>query len=185
MDERWTFRIGGGAAIIGALLGLVGNLLHPVTPTGDPEGAAGVIADSQIWVTVHLGIILGLILMLVGLVAMYRSITGGVAGALVRFGVIAATAGMAAGLVLIALDGFAAKQLAESWATAPADQQATAVQFVSAEETINFALLSLFNILFAGVTFICYGFAVALSQTYPVGWGGWSWWRVSVVWVPG
>ena len=41
-----------------------------------------------------------------------------------------------------------------------------------AEETINFALAALFNILFAGVTFILYGLAVPWSQLYPR-WLGW------------
>ena len=45
--------------------------------------------------------------------------------------------------------------------------QATALQVVLAEETINFALAALFNILFAGVTFILYGLVVAWSRTYP------------------
>ena len=43
---------------------------------------------------------------------------------------------------------------------------------VLANETINFALASLFNILFAGATFILFGLAVALSDVYPR-WLGW------------
>jgi Domain of unknown function (DUF4386) len=165
------FRAGGRAAIVGALLGLVANLLHPITPTDDPEGVARVVADSELWVPVHLAIIVGLVLMLGGLVAIYHSIGhsvgGGVAGVLGRFGLVAAVAGTTVGLVLIALDGLAAKQLAEAWATAPAEEKATAVRLVQAQETTNFALLSLFNILFAGVTFVLYGLAVAASRVYP------------------
>jgi hypothetical protein len=41
-----------------------------------------------------------------------------------------------------------------------------------ASETLNFALAALFNILFAGVTFILYGLAVAWSRQYPR-WLGW------------
>jgi hypothetical protein len=37
-------RVGSYAGIAGALLGLVGNLLHPATPIGDPEGVARTIA---------------------------------------------------------------------------------------------------------------------------------------------
>ena len=60
----WILRIGSYAGIAGALLGLVGNLLHPATPIGDPEGVARTIADSRLWVPDHLAIVLGLILML-------------------------------------------------------------------------------------------------------------------------
>jgi hypothetical protein len=52
----------GGSAIVGAILAGVGNLLHPVTPLDDPVGVARVIADSQIWVPVHLAIVLGIVL---------------------------------------------------------------------------------------------------------------------------
>ena len=50
----WILPMGSTAGIVGALLGLVGNLLHPATPTGDPEGVAHAIADSQLWVPDHL-----------------------------------------------------------------------------------------------------------------------------------
>src|SRR4029453_7840380 len=84
----------------------------------------------------------------------------------------AAIAGIAVGLVLVILDGVAAKQLADEWAQAPAEEQAAALRVVLANETTNFALASLFNILFAGATFILYGLAVAFSDVYPR-WLGW------------
>jgi hypothetical protein len=67
----WILRVGSYAGIAGALLGLVGNLLHPATPIGDPEGVARTIADSRLWVPDHLAIVIGLILMLGGLVALF------------------------------------------------------------------------------------------------------------------
>jgi hypothetical protein len=56
---------------------MVGNLIHPATPVGDPEGVARAIADSRIWVPGHLAIVVGLVLMLGGLLAVARSIRGG------------------------------------------------------------------------------------------------------------
>jgi uncharacterized protein DUF4386 len=165
-------RIGSAAGIVGALLGMVGNLIHPATPTDDPEGVARTIADSELWVADHLAIVLGLILMLGGLVAIAHSIQGGLPGALARLGSGAAVAGSTVGLILVTLDGLAAKQIAEAWTTAPPEEQAAALRLVLAEETINFALAALFNILFAGVTFILYGLAVAWSRVYPR-WLGW------------
>ena len=73
---------------------MVGNLLHPATPIGDPEGVARTIAESETWVLVHLVIVVGLILMLGGLVAISRSIEGGLPGALARLGSVAAVAGV-------------------------------------------------------------------------------------------
>src|SRR5829696_6890376 len=125
--EEWSiFRIGAVAGMVGSLLAMVGNLLHPAAPTGNPEGVARTIAQSANWVFVHLVIVVGV----------------------------------------------AAKHLADAWEAAPPEEEAVALRVVVAEEAINFALASLFNILFAGVTFILLGLAVAWSGEYP-GWLGW------------
>jgi hypothetical protein len=171
-EQRGIFRIGAVAGIVGALLAMVGNLLHPATPIGDPEGVARTIAQSERWVLVHLVIVVGLIIMLGGLVAISRSIEGGLPGAVAQLGSVAAVAGVTVGVVLVIVDGVAAKHLADAWEAAPAEEGAAALRVVLAEEAINFALASLFNILFAGVTFILLGLAVAWSGEYPV-WLGW------------
>jgi hypothetical protein len=166
-EERWVYRLGGISAISGAILGGVGNLVHPVTPEHDPLGATRVIADSGIWTPVHLAIVLGIFLMLGGLVAIYHSIGGGLPGALARFGLFAAVAGATIGLILVILDGVAARQLAQEWASAAPGERATALGLVHLNETLNFALASLFNSVFAAATFILFGLAVALSHVYP------------------
>ena len=166
-EEGSIFRIGSVAGIVGSLLAMVGNLLHPATPIGDPEGVARTIAQSERWVLVHLVIVVGLILMLGALVAISRSIEGGLPGAVAQLGSsVAAVAGVTVGVVLVIVDGVAAKHLADAWEAAPPDQAAAALQVVVAEESINFALASLFNILFSGVTFILLGLAVAWSGEY-------------------
>jgi Domain of unknown function (DUF4386) len=171
-ELRYVFRIGGAAAIVGAILGGVGNLVHPVTPLNDPVGVARVIADSEIWAPVHLAIVFGIMLMLGGLIALSHSIREGLPGALARFGLFAAVVGAAIGLVLVILDGVAARQLAQEWASAAPDEKATALGLVHLNETVNFALASLFNFAFAAATFMLFGLAVALSDVYPR-WLGW------------
>jgi hypothetical protein len=171
--DRWVFRLGGGAAIIGAILGGIGNAVHPVTPEDDPVGVARVIAASDMWTPIHLAIVLGIALMLGGLVAIRHSIRDGVAGALARFGLVAGVAGATIGLILVILDGVAARQLAQEWAAAPSGKRSIALGLVHANETINFALASLFNFVFAAATFILFGLAVVLSDAYPR-WLGWT-----------
>jgi hypothetical protein len=117
-------------------------------------------------------IVIGISLMLGGLVALGRSISDGPAGALGRLGLFAGTVGITIGLILVILDGVAAHQLAEQWASAPVDQKPIALQVMLANETVNFALASLFNLIFAGATYILFGLAVALSNVYPK-WMGW------------
>jgi hypothetical protein len=171
-EDGWVYRVGAAAAIVGSLAGMVGNLIHPATPLDDPSGVAEVIAGSDGWLAIHLTIVAGIILMLGALVALRHSITGGFAGAMARFGLAAGVAGIAVGLILVILDGVTAKQLADQWAIAPAGEKDIALRVMLANETANFALASLFNILFAGVTFILFGLAVAFSNTYPR-WLGW------------
>jgi hypothetical protein len=72
----------------------------------------------------------------------------------------------------VILDGVAARQLAQEWASAGPDEKATALGLVHVNETINFALASLFNFVFAAATFILFGLAVSLSRVYPR-WLGW------------
>lgn len=170
--DRQMFKLGGIAAAVGAVLGLVGNLIHPVTPMDDPEGVARVIAASSGWVVIHIAIVIGIMLMLGGLVGIRHSIRGGIAEVLARLGLVAGIAGITVGLILVTLDGVAAPQLAEKWVAASPDEQATALALVHTQETLNFALASLFNLLFAGATFILFGLAVALSDIYPR-WLGW------------
>lgn len=165
-DDRRVLRLGGVAAIVGSLLAMVGNLVHPVTPIDDPEGVARVIADSDIWVPIHLAIVIGIVLMLAGLVALRHSIRSGLAGVFARYGLVAAIAGVTIGLILVILDGVAARQLAEEWASAPPGERQVALELVHANETLNFALASLFNLVFAAVTFILFGLAVLLSRQY-------------------
>src|SRR5512132_686597 len=142
-DRRWLFRIGGGSAVAGALLGLVGNLIHPATAgPNDPEATARVVAESRLWIPVHLALLVAFVLMLGGLVAIHDAIGGALPGALARFGLASAVVGTAVGVVLISLDGFAAKHLAEAWLAVPAADRATAIGPFQAEDSINFALLS-------------------------------------------
>jgi hypothetical protein len=168
----WLSRIGSGCAIIGSVGAAVGNVLHPVTPRDDPVGVARVIAESDTWTLIHVVIVLGTILMFLGLVAIGKTIRGGVGEALARLGVYAAAVGTSMGVATVILDGVGAKQLADQWAAAPESTKAVALSLVSMNETLNFALAGLFNLSFAGVPFILLGLAVALDRVYPR-WLGW------------
>jgi Domain of unknown function (DUF4386) len=135
-------------------------------------GVTRVIAESDAWTLIHVVIVLGTILMLLGLVAIGYSIRGGVAEALARLGVYAATVGTALGVATVILDGVGAKQLADQWTAAPEATKPLALSLVSTNETLNFALAGMFNLSFAGVPFILLGLAVALNGVYPR-WLGW------------
>src|SRR4029453_15802267 len=104
------------------------NPTPPPPPAGAPEGGARTIADSRIWVPGHLAIVVGLVLMLGGLLAIGRSIKGGLPGPLARGGSAAGVAGISVGLILVPLDGLGAKPLAAAWAGAPPGERAAALR---------------------------------------------------------
>jgi vacuolar-type H+-ATPase subunit I/STV1 len=161
-ERRILFRLGGWAAIVGSILGGVGNAIHPVTPENDPVGVARVIADSAAWTVIHVAIVVGIALMLAGLVAIAARTTRALSRVLARLAVLSATVGVTIGLLLVILDGVAARQLAQEWAEAGRGS-ATALANVHVNETINFPLASRFNLVFAGATIILLGLAHALD----------------------
>lgn len=173
IEATWLMRIGAVGAVAGGLLAGIGNAIHPITPRGDAGGVAHVIAHSDAWTAIHLAIVVGLLGMLAGLIGLRQALpTSGFAGAMTRYGLTAGVIGTVLGIVTVILDGVGAKQLANAWAAAPADAQPMALQIVTANETVNFALAGAFNATYAGLTFIAYGLAVARSDAFPR-WLGW------------
>lgn len=172
-EARWLMRIGAAGAVGGGLLAGFGNAVHPITPRNDDVGVAHVIANSEAWTPIHLVIIIGIVGMLVGLIGLRQALpTSGFVGAMTRYGVTAAVIGTVLGIVTVILDGVAAKQLANAWAAAPTDLQPLMLRIVAANETMNFALAGMFNATFAGLPYIAFGLAVALSDPFPR-WLGW------------
>lgn len=168
----WSMRLGAVAAVTGAVCAGAGNLLHPITPRDDQLGVAEVISQSERWTLIHLVIAAGILLMLAGLDGIRRSIRdGGIADALARLGVQAATIGATIGVITVVLDGVAAKQLADQWAATSPSARQVALAMVSTNETINFALAGLFNASFAGIPFVLFGLAIIHATAYPRGLG--------------
>ena len=165
---------GGVAAILGALLAGIGNLIHPVTPRDDDAGVALVMAQTDAWTLIHLVIIAGTIGALVGLVGVRGALPReGFVGAMTRYGVLAGAIGTVLGILTVILDGVAAKRARRRLggdARRPAGRRA---RLVATNETLNFAIAGMFNLTFAGLPFLAFGLAVAASRVFPAGWAGW------------
>src|SRR3989442_2046022 len=173
MPERTLTRIGAAAAVLGAVLGLVVNVLHPrVNDPANTKAFLRQVAESTIWVGDHVGIIFAVLLVTGGLVAVYRSITSGPGAAWARLGFAAALVSAGLGFVTFAVEGIAIKRVAVAWASAPRGEKAVAFRVADALVQIQWALSSVWILIFFGVTFILYGVAVVLSDVYPK-WLGW------------
>src|SRR5207247_4122162 len=110
-----------------------------------------------------------------GLVAVYRSITSGPGAAWARLGFAAALVSAGLGFVTVAVEGIAIKRVAVAWASAPRGEKAVAFRVADALVQIQWALDSVWILIFFGVTFILYCVGVVLCGVYPI------WLR----WVPG
>jgi hypothetical protein len=143
------------------ILALVGNLLFP--RTDDPSDVTSYlakVADSNIWVGDHVGILLGVLLTTGGFVALYRSITTQPGAALARLGFAAALVSAPILFVVLGAEAIGLKQLAGTGGPA-----AEAVYW------INSGIFTFWIIVFGFVPSL-YGLAIATSQVYPK-WLGW------------
>ncbi len=156
---------------VGALIGLVGNALHPhVAQSADL--ALQAVAGSDAWVAIHLTIVVAILLVIGGLIGLAHELDDGPGGPLARLGVGAALLGGAVVTVSTAIDGFVMKPLALAWVVSPASDSAAALRFAAAVKLVDFGIWSIGMLVFFGVAFVCFGAAVALSGRFParLGW---------------
>jgi hypothetical protein len=169
-----VLRVGAACAVVGPILAIIVNILHPRPSTADVgkhEEFARMVSEHGNWVAIHVMLIIAFILFLGGLVALAYSLDDGVTSWLARPALVAALVGTAIGLVQASTD-LAARQTSTDWASASAADKENALRVVAAVEDIDFLLLSVELVLFFGVAFILYGLAVAASSRYPsrLGW---------------
>ncbi len=173
MQDRTLLRIGAVSLIVGVILPIIFFVaLHPKVPDpGDTEAILQSIVDSPSWAGIHVGILAGGFLIIGGLLALYRSITGEPGAALARLGFAAALVGGAIYLVSVAIEGSGAlKVLADTWAAA--DDKAVPFAVAEAVYLVSMDIFSGGWIVFGGVAPILFGLAIALTDFYPK-WLGW------------
>lgn len=161
MLDRTVTRLGAVAAMVGAVIAIVFNLLHPL---GEEYTAAEEVrlTGEGIWAFDHymLGWAVGLALL--AFIVIGRSFTGEPSASWGRVALIFAIGSVAILFVTLAIDGFALKEAAE----VSGSEVAEGVAYV----TGGLFLASIGS--FFGVTPLAYGAAVLTGDDYP-GWLGW------------
>jgi hypothetical protein len=172
VSGRLLLLIGAGSGMLGGLLALVANGLHPHPTDFHLETLLHEIAQSSIWGGVHLTLIFALVLVLVSLVALALSMDGEPGATLARIACVVTLLGGALILVSTAIDGFAMNQLARAWSNAPLAEKAAALRTAAAFEVAQYAIFSLSIVLFLGIGIFLYGLATVLGSAYPkaLGW---------------
>jgi hypothetical protein len=170
MDDRKLFRWGSWAAIVGGLIALGGNILHPrASDLADPVAEElRIIGESDAWVAIHLGILVGFLLITFGLFALARSMKGGPADGIARVALGSLLISAPVAILGLLIDGYAMGAIAEDAAADPAVlAAATAGAHIGWAGFMGLVLLAL------GITPALFGLAVAKDGGYPA-WLGWS-----------
>jgi hypothetical protein len=185
MPDRALVRLGGAAAISGAVLAVVFNLLHPrPTAEGDPvRELLRAVAGSDGWVLIHLGILLASLLIIVGLFVLARTIKGTPGENLSRLALGSLLISGPVAVVTFVVDGYATKAVADAWASASGTQQAAALGAGTAVAEVGWAMFMGSIITFLGGTPAIFGAAIVASRAYPamLGWVAIVFGLVSVV----
>lgn len=163
MTDRMVLRYGGAAAMIGAVVGLVFNLLHPRPEEASVAGEIEMIAGSDIWLFDHYMLAWSLAFTLVGLLAIGWSFPIGAAATWSRLAAASAIGGIAIGFATVLVDGAAAKEAADNAVAGGAAAVATAEAVVH----VGLALFTgLMGSLF-GLTPVLFGLAGLATDAYP------------------
>ncbi len=165
-------KLGAVTAVAGAIVLMVGTMLHPLgADPGDPVAAFTEYAADDLWVGSHLSQFLGVALMFVGLVALNDSLKDESYAWLANLGVFVGVAALATTAVLQAVDGIALKIMVDDWASASEERKESVFQAALAVRQIETGVASFMALLF-GSSLVLFASAVALSTNYPT-WLGW------------
>lgn len=171
MKNQSIIRLGAGFGLAGAALGVVVNLLHPRTPEAGALPQFEMIADSTYWDINHYAALLAIVFFVGGFFALerYADDTAGFAWA--RLALFAAVVGAAVGAVLIAVDGYALKALADHWADVGRPTEGPAYEAVNVAREFGIGLFNVFTGTAIGFAPILGGIATIKSGRFS-GWIG-------------
>src|SRR5215211_2115683 len=167
-----NLKSGGVCLIVGAVLFATWRLLHSDTPAADADAALRFVQNRPLYPAVHIFALLAALVVLIGMVALSRSLSRPGVWLIGQAAVVSATVGLAIFGVDSTSEGLALPELASIAAQAGSDQR---VEFVSAaravaEVTHGPSLVAM--ALMIGFPLLLFGIAMVLD-VYP-SWLGWA-----------
>jgi Domain of unknown function (DUF4386) len=167
--ERDALRLAAVLLLAGVVVTAIAGFLHAEgRDANDHQTIFALYAASQSWTAVHLGQFIGMVIITLGLVALFFALDArsGVSLWLNRFAVLAAGAAIALYGVLQAVDGVGLKQAVNEWASAENGDKA--VRFAGAEVVrwLEWAVRSYHSYVF-GLALILFGAVIAVTGRVP------------------
>lgn len=173
MEERTLFKAGAVAAMAGALIGIVFNLLHPRPDEVDSVlSELQMVSDSGIWVFDHYMLVISLALGLLGGVAISRSYLEESARSWGRLALVAQIVAVGVGFVTLAIDGMIVGKVADEWAASGGGTDTPEFVTAAAAVNIGLGLFTMIIISLFGVAALLFGIAGLNTATYPRWLGG-------------
>ena len=180
MTDRTLFRWGSWAAIIGGLIAIATNILHPRPESyGDPIAEQlRMIGETDSWVAIHLGLLTGFLLIVFGLFALSRSMKGGPAEGMARVALGALLISTPVAVFGLLLEAYTMPAISDLAAAGDASGIAAA----TAAGHVGWAAFMFVAIMALGVTPAIFGLAVSRDGGYPawLGWGAFLFGLVSI-----
>ena len=131
-SERLGLRIGAVSSVVGVAVLFVAEAFHGGHDPGNLSATLPVYAANRIWELVHIAQFVGYLLLLLGLLAVYRSMHDGRSGTIARIGFVTAVVATAIFGVNQAVDGVAVKFVADQRVSAPTPQKAETFRIANA-----------------------------------------------------
>jgi hypothetical protein len=166
-----SLRVSAFLLLAAAVIGMIGNVLHPHTVDTDVQATLRGIAESETWVWIHATIVLAVLFLMGGLVGFAHELEATAGGAVARLANASSLVGGIFVCVSTAIDGFGRKALATNWVAAPPASTDAALQAAIGTQLFDGALWTFGILIFFGFGFVAFGVAARMSGRYPAGFG--------------
>lgn len=153
-SERFFSRAGAVAAFLGLAIYGGSAVLHPWTPPHETAAAFADYAREPGWALIHLGELLGILMMTAAVIALGWRLRSGVSGVWAALGVGAMLVCASVYAIFIAVDGVALGIMVERWAAADAGERALLFETAFAVRQIEAGLF--------GIQWLMFGIASGL-----------------------
>jgi hypothetical protein len=170
-SERYFSKVGTIAAFSGLVIYAAAQLFHPWTPPHETEAAFADYAAVQYWGLIHLGELLGILLLSTAVIALAWRLRRGVSGVWATLGGAAMMVSASVYAVFIAVDGVALGVLIDRWVTADPEQQELLYETAFAVRQIEGGLFAIQWLLFGVAAGLFAGAFFANAETpFRPGW---------------
>jgi hypothetical protein len=167
--DRTLLRISAVILFLGEILFGVAGTLHPShEPANSHAAVFAEYADSANWTLVHLGQFAGMLVIIAGLLVLFRAlnIRSGMAGLVAQGAAVSAVITLSLYGFLQAVDGVALKQVVDAWANAPAAEKAARFASAEAIRYLEWGGRS-YQDFMLGLTFILFAVAIVWTARIP------------------